>query len=145
MPAAVANMTPKQAMRKVTKEFADDDGMTPYEINNGNCDAWAENVKDLLPAHRVEIWETLFGFSDTTHVFLRIDGKFYDAEAPKGVDDHNDLPIFAKLFAKTKRRQPVWLVDHNMGDGFKGENKRDTTPEMIIAYNEENGTDNDPY
>lgn len=31
-----------------------------------------------------------------THTFIHYDGKFYDSEAPYGVDDWRDLPIFKR-------------------------------------------------
>jgi hypothetical protein len=128
-------MTPAKAMEQVTQGFADD-GVVPYDINNGSCNEWGEEVLDLLreTTYIVEYWETLFGFADTTHAFLRIDGKFYDAECPEGVDDHMELPIFRKLFAEVNRRQPVWLLDHNKGNQFKGESMRDMTHETAIEY-----------
>ena len=134
-------MTPNQAMRKVTKKFADEEGISPYEINNGYCVEWAEEVLELLrnTHHKVELWETPFGYADTTHAFVRINGKFYDSECLEGVDDHMELPIFAKLHVAIKRRQAVWLLDHNKGQDFTGENKRDMTDEMVAEYNKENG------
>lgn len=107
-------MNPAEAMAQVTQSFAEE-GITPYEVNNGNCDAWAEEVLGLLgeTGHKVQIWATPMFYADTTHIFLRIDGKFYDAECSAGVDDHNELPIFAKLIADGLRRQPVWCEDAN--------------------------------
>lgn len=62
-------------------------------INNGYCYEWADQVFALLKdtKHEVEYWENPFGFADTTHAFLWIDGKFYDAECPNGVEDHIGL------------------------------------------------------
>lgn len=133
-------MTPKQAMRKVTQQFADE-GVTPYNINDGECDAWAQEVMDLLEdsKHEVEIWETVFCFADTTHVFLRVDGKFYDAECLQGADDHMELPIFANLLEECGR-QSVWMTDCNEA-AKPVENRRDLTYEQVLEYNKENGID----
>ena len=114
---------------------------SPYDINDGLCEDWANQVFDRLKDEVfVEIWETLFGFAATTHVFIRIDGKFRDAECLAGVEDHMDLPIFAKLLAECGR-QPVWLIDHS-GNGEVTDNRRDVTSEMVRQYNEMNGTTN---
>lgn len=93
-----------QILRDVTNSFK----TTPYEINNGLCESWAIDVQAALKTtrHRVGIWETVFALADTTHVFLQIDGKFYDAECLDGVDSYMQLPIFSKL-----RPQPVVLID----------------------------------
>jgi len=116
---------------------------TTYNINNGGCAEWANKVFDMLKDthHLVEIWATLHDFADTYHVFLRIDGKFYDAECLNGCEDHMELPIFAKGFKKLNRRQPVWLEDINQCLD-KIENRRDVTDEMIREYDEINGTCN---
>ncbi len=127
-----------QVIADATAEFGGD----PYQINNGSCYEWAEFILERLhdENHQVQLWEVPFGMGETTHAFLRIDGKFYDAEAPNGVMDHMNLPIFQKIFAQTKTRQPVWLIDYNQG--MVEENRRDITHEMLVRYDEENGTNN---
>lgn len=126
---------------EVTQQFLDQ-GTTPYEINNGYCYEWAEGILERLRAteHQVELWEVLFGFGDTTHAFLRINGKFYDAECHEGVEDHMDLPIFKKLAANGGGRQPVWCIDCN--HDITGESRRDVPFEMLVEYDEQNGTNN---
>ncbi len=109
-------MTPQRAMRQVTAAMLADGYSSAYEINNGGCEEWANEVAALLANttrpedHAVETWETVFGYADTSHVFLCIDGKFYDAECPEGVDDFTKLPLFSKL---PNPNQPVWMIDHN--------------------------------
>ena len=139
-------MTIAEAIQKVTAEYAEK-GITPYEINNGSCEEWANEVAGLLgldvysaeqapnPEHKVEIWETLFGYAYTTHAFVRIDGKFYDAECQEGVDDHMDMPIFKKLLASTGRRQPVWCIDTNHKNV---ESRRDISDAILAEYNRVN-------
>lgn len=120
----------KEVLQEVTASF----DLPPYEINCGDCGHWADEVMKRLPNHQVEYWETPFGTADTEHAFLRIDGKFYDAEALEGVDDHMELPLFSKLLEKFGR-QPVWCIDHNGNDLF-AENKRDMTDQQVIEYRE---------
>ena len=86
----------------VFKAVTQDMGLTPAQINNGNCDAWADKVQDRLVGKcRVDIYEVEF-----CHVFVKICGLYYDAESMDGVDDYMNLPIFAKL----KKRLPKVLI-----------------------------------
>ena len=97
----------KTILQAVTDAFEE----TPFEINNGCCEEWALEAQAALEVteHKVGIWETVFGLADTNHVFLQIDGRFYDAECLDGVDNYMQLPIFAKL----DRPQPVIFMDGN--------------------------------
>ena len=103
-----------EILQSVTDDF---EGMHPYQINNGNCDEWGNQALESLDkkGFAAELWETVWDFADTTHIFLRIGGKFYDAECLEGVEDHMSLPIFKKLFAANGKRQPVWLMDYKGG------------------------------
>ena len=101
-------------IRAVTDELIEEYG-SAYEINNGGCEEWADLVFERLEGKkcRVEVWATPYCFASTNHSFVRINGKFYDAECLDGVDDHNDLPIFRKLIRKGEGRQPVWCENAN--------------------------------
>jgi len=114
-------------------------GIDAWHINNGYCSEWADKVFSQLlhTEHTVECWETIFGFSNTSHCFVRINGMFYDAECLNGVGDHMELPIFAKLSKLTKEREPVWLIDYS-SNGFWDVDKFDVTTEIIDQYNAEN-------
>lgn len=80
---------------------------TPWDINNGLCEEWAYMVSDRIGSE-VEIWETDFDGCDTHHIFIRVGGRFYDAECHEGVVNYMELPIFRGL-----RQQPILLVDHS--------------------------------
>lgn len=98
--------TIKEFLEGVNSKFEE----TPYEINNGCCEEWAEEVKfNISKTYKFCIWETVFGLADTIHLFVQIDGRFYDAECLDGVDDYMQLPIFKKLL----RPQPVIAMDGN--------------------------------
>lgn len=120
------------AVHQVTQEFLHFEYFTAYDINDGGCEDWADAVMERLKdtAHDVQLWATLHGISDTSHVFLRIDGKFYDAECLDGCDDHMELPIFARI----GKRQPVWLEDHNGKFVEGGEHRRDLTEDQVKEY-----------
>jgi len=104
-----------------------------YEINNGYCEEWADQAFGLLhdKADKVEVWATPYFFADTSHSFIRVDGKFYDAECLTGVEDHNDLPIFKKL----GKPQPVWMENANHNEA--GDTTRNISPELRKDIREE--------
>lgn len=112
-------MNIQNVLESVTNSFEE----TPFEINNGACEDWTNLAMERLgyPVYggspsiavasgeiKIARWDTLFE-ADAIHVFLQIDGKFYDAECLDGVADYMDLPIFKKL----KRRQPIAFIDGN--------------------------------
>jgi hypothetical protein len=124
-------------LRKALDEVTESFNLIPYDINCGDCYEWAERVfEELKDTHQIEIWEVPYGMGDTCHAFLKINGKFYDAEALDGVDDYSNLPIFNKLPV-----QPVWVIDANFDDVI--ENRRcNITHVMLVEYDEQNGTNN---
>jgi hypothetical protein len=119
----------QRVLHAVTARYVKALGST-FEINNGSCEEWAEEVRRRLvkSIHRVEVWSTPYFFAATTHTFVRIDGRFYDAECLEGVLDHNDLPIFKRLVEAGRGRQPVWLEDCNYPEPPEG--LRDVSPQL---------------
>jgi hypothetical protein len=105
-----AKLTPRQIMEAATKTF----NIDPYDINNGFCYEWAGTLLENLP--NTEIWEVPLGVGDTSHAFVRYNGKFYDAECLDGVVDHMDLPLFKNPDNYIRHRQPIWRIDHNCSD-----------------------------
>lgn len=81
---------------------------TPQEINNGGCYDLAMEVAEYFFT-RAEI-DRIFNHSETVkqftiksnydygfdfgHIFIQYKDKFYDAEAPNGVDSVAKLPVF---------------------------------------------------
>jgi hypothetical protein len=131
-------------MREVTQELLSEGYKNRYGINNGGCEDWAQRVMSRLwkSKYRVEIWATPFAFAETNHVFLRINGSFYDAECVNGRDDHMDLPIFSRLLKDGYGRQPVWLEHYNSAAKVPVENRRDMPDEMVEDYDHYWGTNN---
>jgi len=72
----------------ITESF----GMSPVEINTGRCYNWAWIASKILDAKLCTIRE-LYG-----HAFILKNNKFYDAEAPNGVDNWWELPYFQNNF-----------------------------------------------
>lgn len=85
---------------EVREDFAKE-GIPPIEINSGCCADFATVVWERLGKPSDEVLEFVddesLGAGRYTHTFLRFKGRYYDAEAPEGVDDWQDLPIFQRL------------------------------------------------
>ncbi len=61
-----------------------------WDINNGHCEAWASRAAELIPGAF-----TAWIDPAVDHCVLVYDGKFYDADCPRGVDRWSQLPMFA--------------------------------------------------
>lgn len=73
-------------------------GLRPYDINNGICDYFAEDF--LFAAKQLGNTGEFFVTPDDEdlpgHCWAFVNGKHFDAEAPEGVGDWRELPIFKK-------------------------------------------------
>lgn len=58
-------------------------GMTPREINNGNCDTFAETLCARFPGFT---WECSTDADPFSHDWVSYEGVHYDAETPEGVE-----------------------------------------------------------
>ena len=98
-----------QAIRQVVREF----DQHPYDINNGNCEEFAERVCELVPGA-----EKLWGeqcpdalpaktYDGDAHAFIVFDGVFFDAEEPCGVSTPRLLPLFARQAAVAQELLPA--------------------------------------
>ncbi|MCP3945010.1 MAG: GNAT family N-acetyltransferase [Desulfobacteraceae bacterium] len=65
--------------------------LTPYEINNDNCDQFAF---DIVKNTGGEVWETKLDCDLPTHFFIKWQDKFYDAQTPQGVSNWKMLPVY---------------------------------------------------
>ena len=99
-------MTPaelRRVLEQVTEEilermrrdgfYSEDDGELRFDaivwdINNGFCAEWAFRAADLIE-------EAFPAWMDDDHCVLVYRGRFYDADCLDGVDDVEDLPMFA--------------------------------------------------
>lgn len=59
-----------------------------WDINNGWCEEWAYAAAELIP-------ESFPAWMDEDHCVLVYLGRFYDADCLDGVEDVDDLPMFA--------------------------------------------------
>lgn len=72
------------------------DRKTPQEINEGRCGSIAPRVKKIVEdVVNVEVVEAFFGMSDN-HIWIRYNGRHFDAEAPCGVEDPRNLGFFKR-------------------------------------------------
>lgn len=81
---------------RLLREIPAREGMRPYDLNNGRCEDVAEEVNGAVPDAEALYTEDFFG-EDTDlpgHVWIQYKGRHYDVEAPDGVEDPRDLPIF---------------------------------------------------
>ena len=79
--------------------------LTPKEINNGYCDMWAELfVEKFGGKHQ---WTYDIPNDPNGHSWVKLNGKFYDAEVPKGVSKIEDIPYIQRAIAKLKSSE--WL------------------------------------
>lgn len=80
--------------------------LTPQQINEGECDVFANTVVDELVASGDfgavvvdDDWFTIEGETEDPywrHAWIYFEGKHYDAEAPEGVEDWMQLPFFLR-------------------------------------------------
>jgi hypothetical protein len=87
---------------RIIRELVREWGKSPYDINDGPCEEFALEVMDQsgLP-YGPPAWEIYEDSTDGValpgHVWIAHGGRSYDAEAPDGVDDWRDLPLFRRI------------------------------------------------
>ena len=91
-------------------------GMSPWEINNGDCENFALDLIEMVGGEdwgteslgNYELWEILPG-----HVWVYLDGKHYDSECPEGVDTPLELPIFARFLETLSEKERKTFFQNN--------------------------------
>ena len=86
-------------IQELIKKYDD----TPYSINNGYCQEFAEDlVKLVRGAEHFEVGGSWVeeNIDEPAHSFVKFEGRYYDAEAPQGVRDWHNLPVFHNLTGK---------------------------------------------
>ena len=79
-------------MDQIIKEALEVFGLTPYEINTGNCDGFADLL--LAKAEELGLDVKLIVNDSIGHVWVKYRGKHYDAETSIGVTNWKELPAF---------------------------------------------------
>jgi len=87
---------------RIIRELVREWGRPPYDINNGPCEEFALEVMDRSGvSYGPPAWEIYEDSTDGValpgHVWISHGGRSYDAEAPDGVDDWRDLPLFRRI------------------------------------------------
>lgn len=88
MPRRVNRLT--TIIRKLIKEYEKKKQMTPCQINGGWCADFALEAKRRLD----DVDAKIRADTDSRHTWLEFEGKHYDSEAPDGVEDWRELPLF---------------------------------------------------
>ena len=77
------------------KKWKKQRGFIPFEINNGNCDIFADEVAQKIS--QAEAIETFYlNVDEYSHFYIKYKEKFFDAECPYGVRDFLKLPTFKR-------------------------------------------------
>ena len=99
---AIVNIDSKfnsELINYINKNYREDyTTLTPREINDGYCDLWASLfVKKFGGEHQ---WSYDFPNEPNGHSWVKLNNKFYDAEAPNGVSNLDQLPEFQRFIKK---------------------------------------------
>lgn len=96
-----------ELMNTINNEYGEDYiSLTPREINNGYCDMWANLfVEKFGGTHQ---WSYDIPNDPNGHSWVKLNNKFYDAEAKNGVLDLKQLPYFQRII---KQNGSEWLND----------------------------------
>lgn len=76
----------------IVNNLIDEYGISPQEINSGNCDTFAEDLVKRIPGSK--LYETNLYSPHQTHLFIMVNNLFYDAEHPFGIDDWKKMGIY---------------------------------------------------
>lgn len=66
-----------------------------WKYEDGLCADLADVIHELHPETKIYSDDEL-GAKEYTHTIIVFEGRYYDAEAPEGVDDWRQLPIYAR-------------------------------------------------
>jgi hypothetical protein len=80
----------------VIHDLIEEMGMSAYDINDGNCQQFAQELRKRVPGSEMLeagflVWEDA---PEPLHFFVRYKGRYYDAESPKGEESWRNLSIF---------------------------------------------------
>ena len=80
------------------------EGLSPTDINFGNCYHWAYVAHQLYSRFNIELYSTV----DTGgHAFIYLNGKFYDSESTAGVFDWHNLMTFVRGYESNAIKQSL--------------------------------------
>ena len=92
------DQTEKEALEITYKDW---DTFGGKECNNGFCDIFAKNLAKHLPGSK--ILSTEDPRNETLgHVWVKYEGKYFDAETPDGVSSWKDLPWMKEFYSKVR-------------------------------------------
>jgi hypothetical protein len=108
----------KRLLKEVEKEAADMvqkdwTTFTPQICNTGFCDIWVELFRKKFGG-TYQATDIPDGSGTFGHVFVKKDGKYYDAEVPKGVSKVTDIPYFKRAVKVHKDRLNKTLTEKDI-------------------------------
>jgi hypothetical protein len=87
------------AVRRLVREAIDECGFVDArDINSGSCDQFAKDLVATVGRGK-EVWGNMIDPEmpgSDSHCVAAIDGRYYDAEVPEGMDDIRDIPYFSE-------------------------------------------------
>lgn len=82
------------------------------DINAGHCGVFGKDLCSILPgATRHWNYELDQCAPGGDHCFVRWQNRWYDAEAPEGVDDWRDLPFFQRGRASLEENRQAMIAN----------------------------------
>jgi hypothetical protein len=99
--AASASAKRSKTPGALYKAWCKREGLSPSEVNNGNCDEAAHDVAEKIPGATPVYTEDVIDNDDWPgHCWVKWNGKHYDAECPDGVESWQSLPLFQKFLQR---------------------------------------------
>lgn len=88
-----------EAIRELVQLYAESFETTPYTINQGMCDQFAEDVRELIEGAEAHWGDELTNEDDNQeqfgyHCIVHYEGRYYDSEHPDGVSDFRQISAF---------------------------------------------------
>jgi len=84
---------------------------TPYDVNSGQCEHFAQTLCVTLPGARLQYIEEFVGWDSPDypggHIWVLYNGRLYDSETPLGVTHWTELPIYQRNI-KRRGKCPVY-------------------------------------
>ncbi len=97
-----------RVIRKLLRKWKAEEGDTPYSINNGCCDTFAQEILDAINAVYTNDGYTAWGdevpekfirgYNEDCygHCFYCLNGVYFDSECPNGVTSPDFLPFYKR-------------------------------------------------
>jgi len=133
---------------KTSTEMMSDNNYTLKNLNEGDCENFALEVlsnffdDDLIESlfyrefNRVKL-VTSYDYDEKLddHVWIVFEDRHYDAEAPNGVDDYLDLPIYKRQFGNIKEHMIITKFESFINEKYKVKPDDKTLTKIVKSVN----------